>query len=65
MLTVIFMFSLSLSLASTVVPLCLFELCFLLKKNLKIPIADSSYVVNLIIQWWLFFSFSWPVFNKA
>ena len=52
MLTVVFMFSLSVSLASTVLPLYLCELCFLLKKNLEnfcrfgLPIA-----VNLIIQW--------------
>jgi hypothetical protein len=53
--TVVFMFSLSVSLASTVVHLYLCELCFLLKKKsekfLQIPIADSSYVVSLIIQW--------------
>jgi len=35
MLTVVFMSSLSVSLASTVVPLYLCELCFLLKKNLE------------------------------
>jgi len=60
MLTLVYMSSLSVSLASTVVPLYLCELCFLLKKKslkiLRIPIADSSYVAKLIIKWWLFFS---------